>query len=53
MVFWRFKDRGGSFFFGYVTYVGSLVRLGTYSGDVMGGSLVDPSEIEWRPYNNG
>ena len=48
-VYWRFKgDRPWKF--GYVTYIeASLMRLGRWNGDVYGGFIVDPFEIEWRP----
>ena len=56
MVFWRFKkDKPGPWFFGYKTTVrGSqgLVRMGLYNGDTTNGPIVDPSEIETRPYKN-
>lgn len=37
--------------FGYVTYERghNLIRMGSWNGDIMGGSVVDADEIEWRP----
>jgi len=51
MVYWRVK---GQFIyrFGYVTYCGSdLIRMGSWNGDVTNGPVVDPEEIEWKPYH--
>ena len=52
MVFWRFKEAvPGPWRFGYVTHKRpQLIRMGCWNGDSVGGSVVDPSEIEWRPY---
>lgn len=49
MVYWRFRDKK-IWHFGYVTAVQgyNLVRMGTYNGDNMGGTIVDINEIEWR-----
>jgi hypothetical protein len=54
MVYWRYRATGGGYHFGYVTYVtyvGQLCRMGRWNGDTMGGPLVDPFEIEWRPHS--
>lgn len=53
MVWWRFKAQGGTWRFGYVSRVpqGSLIRLGNWNGDTTGGVVVDPNEIEHKPYN--
>lgn len=53
MIYWRFKRSiPGRWLFGYVTNVQSgLIRLGRWNGDTYGGSVVEPSEIEWRAYN--
>ncbi len=51
MCYWRFKGTG-PYKFGYCTYLsGGLIRLGSYNGDTMGGSIVDPWEIEWKRYS--
>lgn len=51
-VWWRFKrDAPGPWHFGFKTDVGSgLVRMGHYNGDYSGGVVVDPTEIETKPY---
>lgn len=51
MIYWRQKGTL-TWRFGYTSYVsnGNLVRMGTYNGDDMGGYIVDPSDIEWKPY---
>ena len=53
MVYWRFKRNvPGPWHFGYVMIINSeLIRMGRWSGDRDGGSVVDPTEIEWRAYN--
>lgn len=50
MVWWRFRGIG-SYNFGYTSYQGSLVRMGRWNGDTIGGPVVDPNEIEWRNYS--
>lgn len=52
MVYWRFASEAPSGWrFGYVTVASSgLIRMGSYSGDRTGGTVVDPSEIEWKAY---
>jgi hypothetical protein len=52
MVWWRFKDRGGEYRFGYCTYVDgpNMIRLGRWNGDSSGGSVVSAYDIEWRPH---
>jgi len=53
MCYWRFKRNSpGPWRFGYPTNTDnhSIIRMGTYNGDIMGGSFVDPSEIETKPY---
>lgn len=51
MYWWRYKSRGGQYFFGYVTKVGEgLVRMGRYNGDNVGGPVVAVSEIEVLEY---
>lgn len=51
MYYWRFKG-SGAWRFGYCTHLenATLVRMGNYNGDMMGGVIVDPNEIEWRNY---
>lgn len=50
MCYWRFKH-DKAWRFGYCTYVGSgLYRMGTYNGDFHGGVLVDPNDIDWKPW---
>lgn len=53
MVWWRFKDKGGQYHFGYCTYVSgcNMVRMGRWNGDSAGGYVVDIYDIEWRPYS--
>lgn len=52
MVWWRFKRSSpGPWNFGYRTQLsGGLVRMGCWNGDTTHGSVVDPSEIETRPF---
>ena len=52
MVWWRFLKGNLDFKFGYVTYVSgySIIRLGRWNGDSVGGMVVDISDIEWKPY---
>jgi hypothetical protein len=52
MVWWRFKDKGGEYRFGYCTYVSgyNLVRMGPYNGASYHGPVVDINEIEWKEY---
>lgn len=55
MVYWRFTLRAPcAWTFGYVTQEGSggLIRMGASNGDTIGGSVVDPQEIEWKPYKS-
>lgn len=54
MVYWRFKTKEPTAWrFGYVTRLGQgLVRMGAYNGDTIGGVIVDPAEIEYRPYSS-
>lgn len=50
MVYWRFCGVG-PYKFGYCTYQrGQLIRMGLYNGDSHQGPIVDPTEIEWKPY---
>lgn len=51
MVYWRFKG-AGPWHFGYASEVGdySLVRMGRWNGDTMGGHVVSVKEIEWKEY---
>jgi hypothetical protein len=50
MVHWR-KKGTTVFHFGYVTHLANgLVRMGFWNGNTSTGNVVDPSEIEWRPY---
>lgn len=53
MIYWRFKRNApGAWKFGYVSHTArsDMLRMGNWNGDTMGGSLVDPTEIEWREY---
>ena len=54
MLYWRWKRKDGQpaiWLFGYCTWVGSgLVRMGAWNGDTSHGNVVDPADIEWRPY---
>lgn len=52
MVYWRFRSpTPGPFQFGYVTYRREqLIRMGLFNGDTWSGPIVDPVEIEWKPY---
>lgn len=52
MVWWRFKrEVPGPWHFGYTSSVGQgLIRLGRWNGDTMGGYVVSPSEVEWKPH---
>lgn len=52
MVYWRFKARGGSYVFGYVTHTMNweLIRMGRWNGDSVGGPVVAVEDIEWKPY---
>ena len=52
MLYWRFKTGyPGAWRFGYQTSIGGgLVRMGLWNGDIVSGPVVDPSEIETRPY---
>lgn len=51
MVWWRPKG-SIEYRFGYCTYVSgpTLIRLGRWSGDSAGGSVVDAFDIEWKEY---
>lgn len=50
MYLWRFKDKGGTFSFGYVIQrSGSMVQLGAYNGAISG-VWVKESEIEYEEY---
>ena len=51
MVYWRFKSNTPTAWkLGYVTRLsGGLVRMGCYNGDSIGGVIVDPHEIEYKP----
>lgn len=51
MVYWR-PNNSIQWKFGYCTYVhgANLIRLGTYNGDTMGGSIVSAFDIEWKHY---
>jgi hypothetical protein len=54
MVYWRGLKQT-RWMFGYCTYTDngySMVRMGSWNGDTTGGSVVDISDIEWRPYEN-
>lgn len=52
MVHWRIKGTH-TFRFGYVTWCDNgLVRMGHWNGDTTNGSVLDPYEIEWRPYKD-
>ena len=52
MVYWRFRSAVPcAWRFGYCTYQkAGLIRMGLWNGDTVNGSLVEPSEIEWRAY---
>lgn len=53
MLYWRFKSATpGPWTVGYRTHLrGSrLVRMGLWNGDTVRGVIVDPAEIETRPY---
>lgn len=52
MVYWRFKRNApGPWQFGYTSQAGGgLVRMGRWNGDVNGGQIVDPYEVEVRDY---
>ena len=54
MVYWRFKKNSpGPWFFGYRTSISGshgLVRMGLWNGDTTNGPIVDPYEIETRPF---
>jgi len=44
--YWRFKGEM-AYRYGYCTYVDrGLYRMGTYNGDVVGGVIVDPNDVE-------
>lgn len=50
MYWWRAKG-GLEWRFGYCTHEsGNLVRMGRWAGDTIGGSVLDPFDIEWKPY---
>lgn len=51
MCYWRVKG-SAEWRFGYCTYVDGteFVRMGRWNGDTIGGSVVGPWEIEWKPY---
>lgn len=51
MVYWRFKT-DKQWRFGYCTYASghSLLRMGRWNGDAVGGTVVSVADIEWRPY---
>jgi hypothetical protein len=51
MIYWRFRQCGGVWRFGFVSDASSgLIRLGYWHGDTSRGPVVDPDEIEWRPH---
>lgn len=52
MVWWRYKNHKMNWTFGYTSSVNdsSLVRMGRWNGDTMGGVVVSVDEIEWRDY---
>lgn len=54
MVFWRFKkNTPGAWIFGYTSSVGGgLIRMGCYNGDITGGVIISPSEVEYKNYRN-
>ena len=51
-VYWRFKSATpGPYRYGWVSDAGAgLWRMGLWNGDTQRGPIVDPSEIEYRPY---
>jgi hypothetical protein len=54
MIWWRFKrEAPGPWRFGFRTEVNGssgLVRMGLWHGDTTLGPVVDPREIETKPY---
>lgn len=53
MVYWRFKKAAPcEWRFGYTSAErDGLIRMGRWNGDTSGGVVVDPKEIETRPYS--
>jgi hypothetical protein len=51
MIWWRAKG-ALEWRFGYCTYVHgqTMIRLGRWAGDTMGGSVVECFDIEWKRY---
>lgn len=52
MYYWRYKF-DLRWHFGYCTYIegdASLVRMGRWNGDGIGGSVVSVADIEWVDY---
>lgn len=48
--YWRFKG-DKAWRYGYVTHEsGQLWRIGLYNGDMHGGYVVDPFDVETKPY---
>ena len=46
--YWRFKGEK-AYRYGYATAVGKgLYRMGLFNGDICGGVIVDPDDIETR-----
>jgi hypothetical protein len=51
MYWWRAKGKL-QWHFGYCIHVSSgLVRMGFWNGDDTNGPVLDPADIEWKPYN--
>ncbi len=50
MCYWRFKGEK-AYRFGYATEAsGGLYRMGFWNGDYSHGPIVDPCDVEVRPY---
>lgn len=50
MCYWRFKGQL-EWRFGYCTLErNNLYRMGRWNGDTMGGTIIDPFDVETRDY---
>ena len=48
--YWRFKG-AESYRYGWSSMVpNGLIRMGRWNGDTTGGTVVDPKDIETKPY---
>jgi len=50
LYYWRFRDQK-EWRFGYCTFIGPLIRMGAYAGDLTGGKVVSQEDIEWKELN--